>query len=649
MSRSKTASATIKRRAPIGGIVVVIACVLATTAFGSSPGVLDPTFGTGGKVTTDFAGAIDSASDLRVQPDGKIVVVGGVGPAGDFGLARYTPDGTLDTSFGEGGKTTTDFGAADGAAAVTIQDDGKIVVAGSTASGFGTADFAVARYDANGRLDPGFGTGGIVRTDFDGDDIAIGVAVQADGKVVAAGRSIPPAGGAVLALARYHADGALDASFGIGGKVTSRFGSLTTIALSVAVQPDQKIVTFGWTASAQNDGDFAVGRFNPDGTPDSGFGAGGNATTGFGSNDIASDGVIQPDGKIVLAGWTGDQEFEDVALARYNADGSLDTSFGSNGKVVTDLFGRTGDQAFGVALQPNGKIVAVGRARVFINTGFEGAFAIVRYGPDGVLDPTFGNGGKAVADFGPGVDLANDVALQPDGKIVAAGFSPSRGDFSLARFEGDSADSAPPETSITGGPAEGSFVSGPTATLAFSGSDDTTATSDLTFECSFDGGVFAPCGTPYLTGPQPDGRHTFSVRARDLAGNVDATPATRTWTIDTVAPSVTCEPSAAELWPPNHRLVPISVTLNGGDANGPVSVSLVSVASSQADSGLGPEDVPNDVQGWTKDTDDRTGLLRAERFDEARTYALTYRADDLAGNTARCSVIVQVPKNRSDG
>jgi uncharacterized delta-60 repeat protein len=612
--------------------------------------VLDQTFGAGGKVTTDFAGAIDSASDLLVQTDGKIVVVGDVGPAGDFGLARYTTEGVLDPSFGVGGKATTDFGAADSAATVAVQHDGKLVVAGSTASGFGTSDFAVARYTTDGQLDPTFGTGGLVRTDFDGDDIAIGVAVQADGKVVAAGRSIPSTrGGAVLALARYGVDGSLDGSFGVAGKVTSDFGNPTTIALSVAVQPDQKIVTFGWTASALNDGDFAVGRFNPDGTPDASFGTGGKAITGFGSNDIASDGVIQPDGKIVLAGWTGAQEFEDLALARFNGDGSLDTGFGSSGKVVTDLFGRTGDQAFGVALQPNGKIVAAGRARVFINTGFEGGFAIVRYEPDGLLDPTFGNGGKAVADFGPGADLANDVVLQPDGKIVAAGFSPSLRDFSIARFDGDSADSAPPETTITGGPAEGSFSNSPTASLTFSGSDDTTPTADLTFECSFDAGVFAPCGTPYLVGPQPDGRHTFSVRALDRAGNVDSTPATRTWTVDTVAPAVDCAPNVAELWPPNHRLVAISVTVAVSDANGPVGVTLAGVASSQADSGLGTEDVPNDVQGWTTDTDDRSGLLRAERFGVARAYELTYRAADAAGNTARCTAIVRVPRDRSGG
>jgi uncharacterized delta-60 repeat protein len=215
---------------------------------------------------------------------------------------------------------------------------------------------------AGGELDTSFDDDGMVTTDFGGLDEALGVAIQADGKIVAAGR-----GTAVgdFALARYNRDGSLDTSFDGDGKVTTDFGSPFDVALGVAIQPDGRIVAAGTAAGD----DFALARYNRDGTLDTSFDGDGKVTTDFGAMDAALGApAIQPDGKIVAAGYT--TAGGDFALARYNRDGSLDTSFDGDGKVTTD-FGSPFDVAAGVAMQPNGRIVAAG--------GDGGDFALARY------------------------------------------------------------------------------------------------------------------------------------------------------------------------------------------------------------------------------------------------------------------------------
>jgi uncharacterized delta-60 repeat protein len=386
----------------------------------AAPGALDPTFGAGGLVTTDFGG-FDSAQALAIQSDGKIVAAGSAG--GDFALARYNADGSLDSTFGSSGKVTTDFGGFDAASAVAIQPDGRIVAAGRTEGG----DFALTRYNSNGSLDTTFGGGGKVTTDFGGFDAAFGVALQADGKIVAAGQGGPGGG---FALARYNTDGSLDLSFGSGGKVTTHFTSGVEVVIAVAIQLDGKIVVTG-QAFAGGFQQFALARYNPDGSLDTSFASGGILTTDFAlGSGFGGALVIQPNGKIVAAGRAG----SDFVVARYNADGSPDATFGSGGKVTTDFGGVVFDAAFGVALQSNGKIVAAGA--LFNSFGSSADFALARYMPDASLDPSFGGGGKVTTAFG-GFDVASAVALQADGKIVAAGTGGSGSDFALARYEGD--------------------------------------------------------------------------------------------------------------------------------------------------------------------------------------------------------------------
>jgi uncharacterized delta-60 repeat protein len=307
-------------------VLLALAIVLASTltSAAQSSGALDATFGTGGKVTTDF-GASAGAASVAVQPDGKIVAAGNVSaPVNfDFGLSRYNTDGTLDLSFGVGGKVTTTFGGqSDVLASVAIQQDGKIIVAGGAVISL-FSNFALARYNSNGTLDASFGTGGKVTTNFSGstfESFAESVAVQLDGKIVAAG-GVDTSGGFDFALVRYNSDGTLDASFGTSGKVTTDFTSPSDFALSVAIQQDGSIVAAGRTFTGPDSDSFhsALARYNGNGTLDASFGTGGKVTNIFGGQrDILNSVAIQQDGKIVAAGgvtdFTGKAQF---ALARF--------------------------------------------------------------------------------------------------------------------------------------------------------------------------------------------------------------------------------------------------------------------------------------------------------------------------------------------
>ncbi len=396
----------------------------------AAPGGLDLTFGVDGKVLTDFSGFGDGGTAVARQTDGRIVVAGltrsGIDEASaDFALARYEADGTLDSSFGNAGRVITDFAANfDIASAVAIQADGKIVAAGRSQNDAGI-DFVLARYDSDGNLDPTFGTGGMVRTVFpSGISRILAVAIQADQKIVAAGRA---AGQDVydFALARYNVDGSLDLSFGTGGLVTTNFAG-SEIVNALLIQPDQKIIAAGTG--------FTLIRYDVDGSIDTTFGPDGTGKVdiSFENNgDFIKAIAFQSDGSIVAVGLTV-LDFSGIdaafALARFDADGILDSSFGSGGTVTTD-FSSAGDGASKVVIQADGLIVAGGYA-----TPASGEdFALARYQVDGSLDSAFGVGGKLRTDFGSS-DAGNDMVLQPDGKIVVAGFGGVNGDFALARY-----------------------------------------------------------------------------------------------------------------------------------------------------------------------------------------------------------------------
>jgi uncharacterized delta-60 repeat protein len=395
--------------------------VLAPAARGAG-GDLDRTFGGDGKVLTDF-GAVEGVAAVAVQSDGKIVAAGSTGSGGsssDFALARYRHDGSLDGSFGGDGKVVTDFGSLDDLHDLAIQPDGKIVAAGRTASG----PFMLARYRPDGSLDPSFDGDGKLLTEFQSEFITeFSVATQADGKIVAAG-DIVDGGEGNFALARYNTDGSPDPTFDGDGKVFTRVGCPGAPVFDVAIQGDGKIVVGGEVCFKS-----ALARYNADGSLDRTFDGDGLVVTAHSGGDAARSIAIQTDGKIVAAvgdSCCGSGRSDDFVLDRYKADGSLDPTFDGDGKVFTDLGGR--DLTHGVAIQPDGKLVAVGFRYVDANRVDS---ALARYRRDGRLDPTFDGDGKLVTDFGASGG-ASSVAVQSDGKIVAAGAA--GGNFAVARY-----------------------------------------------------------------------------------------------------------------------------------------------------------------------------------------------------------------------
>ncbi|MDX3539480.1 calcium-binding protein [Streptomyces sp. MB09-01] len=428
------------RRADRIAAAVVLGLALAVALPGAAlaaPGDLDPTFGGGdGMVTTDL-GASEAAADVAVQPDGKIVAVGGdtTDFFGNFAAVRYNADGSLDTTFGDGGKVSTDIaGGSDTANGVALQADGKIVVVGTSENlEGGVAWFTVVRYNPDGTLDTTFDGDGKAVTDFGGGgaDQGSDVAVQADGKIVAAGGV-----GGLFALARYNAlDGSLDTTFDGDGKVLTSFAGIQGggTAYGLALQADGRIIAAGEMTEGLVR-DFALARYNANGTLDTSFSGDGRVTTDLGSMDTAQDVMVQSDGRIVAVGGSSPGVF---SLARYHADGTLDTTFDGDGRVTTNLGGpQGGSSAYDVVQQSDGKLVAVG--------GGNGDFALARYLTDGSLDTGFGGGDGTVATNFGGADLAHSVALLPDGRLVAAGGGGAAEDFALARYEGGGTTPPPP-------------------------------------------------------------------------------------------------------------------------------------------------------------------------------------------------------------
>lgn len=368
----------------------------------TTDGRLDRSFGTGGEVLGDFGTRNDNwANSLAVQADGKVVVAGAMRPSNGltrFALARYTARGRLDPSFGRKGEVLTRLGSGRNvsqAHAVALQSDGKLVAVGlwSKTPIDGPTRFALARYTAQGRLDPSFGRGGKVLTDFGvhSDSQATAIAVQPDGKLVVAGDDLTDTRGDrgefALALVRYKTDGKLDPSFGNGGRVVTKIGGSSGASALVA-QPDGKLVVAG-----SGDRGPALIRYAADGKLDPSFGKGGELLGGAGFPSTAL--ALQRDGKFVTAGTgagpSSREDSREFALARCTKDGGLDSSFGRGGKLLTDF--HTGAGADAVAVQAEGKIAAAG------TVGGQN-FAVTRYASNGRLDTQFGVHGRVVTDFG---------------------------------------------------------------------------------------------------------------------------------------------------------------------------------------------------------------------------------------------------------
>ena len=332
--------------------------------------------------------------------------------------------GDLDLAFGGTGKVTTAIGSGDDSArSVAIQSDGKILVAGSSWNG-SNEDFALARYNADGTLDSNFNGTGKVTTDFGGAyDHGYCMALQDNGKIVVAGSSYVAGSSENFALARYNADGSLDTSFNGSGKVTNAVGSGTDVIQGVVIQGDGRIVAAGWSglSDVTNREGFSVARYNLDGSLDTSFNGTGKVITVVGSGQERAESVaLQSGGKIVVAGYAFNPgTAQDVAVIRYSADGSLDTTFNGTGKVTTDFSVGNARENYGysVAVLSDGKILVGGSA---FNINDNTDFALIRYNPNGSLDTSFQGTGKVRTDFGA-YDHGNGMTVQKDGKILLVG------------------------------------------------------------------------------------------------------------------------------------------------------------------------------------------------------------------------------------
>ena len=397
------------------------------------PSAIDPAFGIMGKAEAAVSPFQNEGTCLAVQPDGRIVAAGDGTflPLGarSFVVARFNPDGSLDSTFNSTGMVQTSFGTKDSkATGLALQSDGKIVVAGYYLQGPGNQDFALARYNRDGSLDATFGTSGLVTTDFGGSEVATGLAVQSDGKIVVVGSNGSGASGQIV-LARYNGDGTLDSTFGTGGQLmVSNPTTGNASGNAITLQRDGKILVAG-SMVASNITNFALVRLLPNGTLDSTFNSTGIVKTAFTQiGAMARSLVLQGDGKIVAGGTAyvlGTQVF---ALTRYNPDGSLDPTFGTAGKVSSTL-SPSGSVCNGLTLQADGKLVATGYS---IDGSGNRNLAVVRYLGDGSLDPGFNGTG---IDTTVALTQGNAVATQRDGSILVAGTStPGITDLAVLRF-----------------------------------------------------------------------------------------------------------------------------------------------------------------------------------------------------------------------
>ena len=428
------------------GCLLVLCLVVAAGAgarVGPPAGALDSSFGTAGKVVTDF-GLDEGAEAVATQEDGKILAAGGVyDPStslSEFMVVRYLADGNLDTSFGDGGRKVLSFEAQSVAngSDLAVQADGKIVLAGWALVG-SSADFALARLNPDGSVDASFGANGEVTTDLGGTiDAGEALALQPDGKLLVAGitRHVGPRAGNPydFALARYNPDGTLDSSFGTGGHIATDFGGTDDVATGIALQPDGKIILAGSGFNPASSGSDAgeLARYNSDGSLDTTFDGDGRVMLGKAFfSDVALAGS-----EIIAAGLT---DVAGMAVFGYSSGGSLDHTFGSGGIATAHFVNASFSGAYGVAVQPDGEIVAAGG----VNVGSAPAdFALARFNPNGHSDPAFGVAGTATTDVRGNAqgDFANGLALQSDGKIVLAGATwldgSASADFALVRYLG---------------------------------------------------------------------------------------------------------------------------------------------------------------------------------------------------------------------
>ena len=397
---------------------ILIFFLLFVSFYGfAQDGTPNLSFGDNGRVVTDplLPGVVNGERQkITVISTNKIYQVFSYsvidGAPGDFGIMRYTSEGEPDLSFGTNGVVITDMGANDFATGMVVLSDNSFIVSGYSLSGV-NGSYALAKYDANGVLVSGFGTGGKVTTVIGTQAMAYAIQVRTDGKIIVAGLS-RTAGVDQVAVAQYESNGTLDLTFGTNGITTTTIGTGNAAAYGLALQPDGKIVVAGFAVSAGGNNVFAVARYSVNGILDSAFDTDGIQTTSIGGFDDAANSVlIQPDGKILLGGHSLSASDYNFAVVRYNINGSLDAGFGSGGFVFTDLSGNSDDYGTALQLETDNKILLTGYTNTGLGTFSD--FAVVRYTDGGLPDASFGAGGtgKTIIDFGAD-EFSYTIALQ---------------------------------------------------------------------------------------------------------------------------------------------------------------------------------------------------------------------------------------------
>jgi len=417
ISRSATITASLgqKKAEPTGQIAsrLAVGCLLliaSSSLMLAQAGHLDKAFGDAGIFTVN-PGLNSGATSVALQRTAKIVIGGQVNGVG--AILSVTSNGQLDTSFGSGGLVTNRFGIDAGVIvlAIAVQSDDKIL---ALATGF-PGSLSIGRFNPDGSIDTTFGSQGFTGRFASGQpSFAAALALQSDGDILA---------GSGFLMSRFKSTGALDTTFGNAGTAPLKLASPNVNA--IAVQPNGRILV----ASSDIGGEGAVTRYNSNGSPDTNFGILGQSASI--SPTSAMD--LQPDGRIVVVGslpTTLSPARSGFGLIRYNNNGSIDTTFVSHGGTATSFPGNATAAALASAIQANGDLIAAGQAFSQLN---QSKFALARYTSGGMLDSTFGTGGRVLTSFGSNNPAAiAAIVLQPDGKIVVAGAIGSS--FGVARY-----------------------------------------------------------------------------------------------------------------------------------------------------------------------------------------------------------------------
>lgn len=396
----------------------VVSTSTTTVAVFSEPsGILDSSFGTSGILTKKILTSYSGGKVIREQSDGKILVAGYYEKI--VYILRYNANGTVDTSFGTDGAgivytdLTNISDYSDTVADMKIQPDGKIVICGylNNYNNGDNYDFFIIRYNSNGSLDTTFNGDGLASYNMGSGDFAFALTFQSDGKILVVGKAESQ-----FLTIRFNTDGYFDTSFASKGyHLTNPLQNSQSEAREVAIDKDGKIVVAGYSILS-SDTYFTMVRYNPNGVVDTSFGSNGvQKSPTIGSYYCYSMG-IQQDGKILLA---GNNSGNQIVLMRYSANGFLDAGGFSDGGIVYTNTGYSYYITNDMVIQPNGKILVAGNAQ-----SYSGGVLVARYNIDGSLDASFGSGGILKTNYGgKNIEYLNSITTLSDGKILGSGGS----------------------------------------------------------------------------------------------------------------------------------------------------------------------------------------------------------------------------------